>query len=77
MGYRAYDEFVSSVNCFEIIGCGLFRVTFFVIVDGQSAPADFALVMPLSSLPDAIGKALAVSGKAVFAREDGTLSMMH
>lgn len=62
------DLFVSSVNYFEIIGSGLFRVTFSVNKTNAAGslephPADWALVMPLSSLPDAIGKAMAVGAR--------------
>lgn len=79
---RGYDEFVSSVNYFEIIGGGLFRVTFTVNQTNaagelECTPANFALVMPLTALPDAIGKAMAVSARAVFMRVDGNLTMMQ
>lgn len=80
-GHR--DEFVSSVNYLEIIGGGLFRVTFYVNVANandsnlECVPADFSLVMPLTALPDAIGKALVVSSRTIFARPDGSLTLMQ
>lgn len=79
---HAADLFVSSVNYFEIIGGGLFRVTFNVNKTNatghlQPQPADWALVMPLSSLPDAIGKAIAISARKVFADEDGAITLMQ
>lgn len=78
---RARDEFISGVNYLEVIGGGLFRVTFYVNVTDdmgllECKTADFAVVMPLTALPDAIGKALAVTGKTVFARE-GSLTVMQ
>lgn len=78
----AEDVFASSVNYFEIIGGGLFRVTFNVNVTNgvgaiETRPSNFALVMPLSALPDAIGKAIAISSRVVFARDDGSLTVMQ
>lgn len=78
----AHDEIVSSVNFFEVIGGGLFRVTFYVnrtdsLGNILQEPAEFALVMPLTSLPDAIGKALVVAGRRITASTDSLTVSQH
>lgn len=80
-GPHAQDLFVSNVNTIEVIGGGLVRVTFFVNYNNgggtlEPEPADFALVLPLTAMPDGIGKAMLAMGRRIMASEDG-LSVRH
>jgi hypothetical protein len=79
--YGAYDLFVSGVASLEIIGGGMVRITFTVNQsnDGrvEAHPADFALVMPLSAIPDGIGKALSITARAVFTDASGNMMLMN
>lgn len=71
---RAEDLFVESVNVIEEIGRGRVHITFLVKRSHggvlEAEPADFALSMPLSAVPDFIGKALMAVAHTVLAREN-------
>lgn len=79
-GVDAHDEFVSKVNTIEVIGGGLVRVTFLVNHnDGNgmvAVPAKFAIVIPLTEMPDGIGKAMLAIGRKVIAG-DGGIKLAH
>lgn len=79
---RSVDLFISSVDHMEVIGDGMLRMSFLVNIAGEaghleSVVADFALVMPMVSLPDAIGKAIATTSRMIFARDDGTITLVQ
>lgn len=72
---RAEDFFISGVRAIEVIGCGMVRATFFVNLAGEGGkleakPAEFAIVMPVAMMPDAIGKAMMALGRTVLARDN-------
>lgn len=79
-GPNAQDLFVSSVNTIEVIGGGLVRVTFMVNRNNggglEPEPADFAVVLPLTAVPDGIGKAMLACGRKIMASEEG-ISLRH
>lgn len=77
---RADDKFVYSLDRLEIIGCGQVRATFLVKIGTDEGgfelkPASFAVVIPATSLPDAIGKAMVAIGKNIYAFADGSLTV--
>lgn len=79
---RSDDLFVSGVDTIEMIGGGMARLTYSVNRSGEDGrlhpePADFALVMPVTAIPDFIGKAIAVTSHAIFVSADGKMTLMQ
>lgn len=78
----ATDMIVDSVDRYEVLDDGKVRVTFFVTQVSATGvaevvSADFALVLRMSAMPDAIGKALATTGRIIFARDDGSVTVIQ
>lgn len=82
VGVAIHDVVVSGVESVTDIGGGMVRAEFFVnrksAVTGllERVVLPDALVMPISMVPDAIGKAMIAIGRKIIASEDG-LTVVH
>ena len=75
------DLHISGIESITDIGGGEIRVEFYVNRPGedgrlQRIVLEDGIVMPISSVPDGIGKALMAIGRRIIAREDG-ISVTH
>ena len=77
---RPSDLYITGLDHIEPMVGGMLRFVLYVDrfrPDGtkERMPADFDVVMSKDMLPDAIGKALAAIGRAMFSREDGAVAL--
>lgn len=73
--------FVSGLEAVERVGGDCLRFVFFVneMLNGKLTRVlqQQTVVMPITALPDAIGKSLTALGRQVLVRADGSVTAMH